>query len=422
MQTKGESPIPVIERDRRATKNQYNFVMFFVLAFFVLVLAVVVGMNVKNTMNLRSILADSVKSQLLSVSMAAREIIDVDAFIRYDRADVAELPEYRATLSRLRFLCDGVGAKYIYALKKQGDGYVFVFDTDAENEEVFINYDLSPVHEAAFAGKNAADIMNVQDEYGSFNTGAVPILNGGRVVGIVCTDIKDEYMANSLRMAYCNSAALVGMLAAAMLVTFCVVLRLLGRLKTMQQKLQRQALYDPVTDLPNRQYLLDHLEKLTSAELREPFALFFVDLDNFKTVNDNAGHDAGDELLRHIARYLDGALENTKSFRPAAGQLNIAARVGGDEFIQVVHGAETEEKAGEIASRLLGNFKNQYLDRYIEKYAVGLSVGVALYPYHADNYHVIIKYADMAMYAAKQAGKNQYRIYSDALNREKSGG
>ena len=134
-------------------------------------------------------------------------------------------------------------------------------------------------------------------------------------------------------------------------------------------------------------------------------------------MNDNAGHDAGDALLRHIAQYLDGALENTKSFRPAAGQLNIAARVGGDEFIQVVHGVETEEKAREIAIRLLGNFKNQYLDRFIEKYAVGLSVGVALYPYHSDNYHVIIKYADMAMYAAKQAGKNQYRLYSDELNR-----
>lgn len=392
--------------------------MFFVLAFFVLVLAVVVGMNVKNTMNLRSILADSVKSQLLSVSMAAREMIDVDDFIRYDSADAAALPEYQATLSRLRLLCDGVGAKYIYALKMQGDRYVFVFDTDSEDEEIFISYDLSPVHAAAFAGRNAADILNVEDEYGSFNTGAVPIWNKGQVVGIVCTDIKDEYMESSLTTAFYNSTMLVCMLAVTMLVTFVAVVQLLNRLKGMQQKLQRQALYDTVTDLPNRQYLMEHLAKLTSAAAQKPFALFFIDLDNFKTVNDNAGHDAGDELLRHIAQYLDGALEDTKSFRPAAGQLNIAARVGGDEFIQVVHGVETEERAGEIATRLLGNFKNQYLDRYIEKYAVGMSVGVALYPYHANNYHVIIKYADMAMYAAKQAGKNQYRIYSDELNRE----
>ena len=403
--------------DRRATKGQYDFVIFFVLVFFVLVLAVVVLMNVKNTMNLRDILAESVKSQLLSVSMAAREIVDVDDFMKYDNADVAALPEYQATLSRLRLLCDSVGAKYIYALKMQRGEAVFVFDTDSENEEIFISYDISPVHEAAFMGRNAADIMNVKDEYGSFNTGAVPIWNNGKVAGIICTDIKDEYMESSLATAYYNSAILVCMLAVTMLVTFYIVLQLLKRLKAMQQKLQRQALYDHVTDLPNRQYLMDHLAKLTSAKTRKPFALFFIDLDNFKTVNDNAGHDAGDALLRHIAQYLDGALENTKSFRPTAGQLNIAARVGGDEFIQVVHGVETEEKAREIAIRLLGNFKNQYLDRFIEKYAVGLSVGVALYPYHSDNYHVIIKYADMAMYAAKQAGKNQYRLYSDELNR-----
>ena len=103
-----------------------------------------------------------------------------------------------------------------------------------------------------------------------------------------------------------------------------------------------------------------------------------------------------------------------------SGALNIAARVGGDEFIQVVGGVDTAEKAAEIAGRLLADFKSQHLDRYIEKYNVGLSVGVALYPYHSDNYHVIIKYADMAMYAAKHAGKNQFCVYTDELNQPDS--
>ena len=410
-----------MNRGKRMTKKQYGSVIVSVLLFFILVLAIVVGMNVKNTMNLRSILTDSVKSQLISVSLAAREIIDVDAFVAYDSADVAELTAYQSTLSRLRLLCDSVGAKYIYALKMQDGKYVFVFDTDSEDEEIFIDYELSPVHAVAFTGRNAADIMNVDDQYGSFNTGAVPIWHDGKVVGIICTDIKDEYLESSFATAFYNSVMLVCILSITMLVTLYAVIQLLNRLRAMQQKLQRQALYDHVTDLPNRQYLMDHLAKLTSAEVQKPFALLFIDLDNFKLVNDNAGHDAGDELLRHIAQYLDGALENTKSFRPSAGQLNIAARVGGDEFIQVVYGVETEKEAEERAVRLLENFKSQHLDRFIEKYGVGLSIGVALYPYHSDNYHVIIKYADMAMYAAKQAGKNQYRIYSDELNQEISG-
>ena len=398
-------------------KRQHNIVIVALLAFFLLLLAIVVGMNVKNTINLRGILADSVKSQLISISIAAREMIDADAFVAYDGPEVAARDEYQETLSRLRALCDSVGAKYIYALKKQGDAYVFVFDTDTEDEEIFIEYELSPVHRLAFSGSNAADIMNVDDLYGSFNTGAVPIRWDGKVVGIVCTDIEDEYLGSSFETAFRNAVMLISILSVAMLTMLLIVLRLLKRLAAMRQKLRQQALYDNVTKLPNRQYLMDHLAKLTSAQDPQSFALFFIDLDNFKRVNDNAGHDAGDELLRHIAQYLDGALENAKSFRVGSGALNIAARVGGDEFIQVVGGVDTAEKAAEIAARLLNDFKSQHLDRYIEKYSVGLSVGVALYPYHSDNYHVIIKYADMAMYAAKRAGKNQFRIYTDELNR-----
>ena len=407
-------------KEKAAMKKQHNKIILIVLAFFALVLAIVVGMNVKNTMNLRGILADSVKSQLVSISIAAREIIDVDAFVGYGDAGVAGEEGYKSTLSRLRSLCDSVGAKYIYALKKQGNAYVFVFDTDTENEEIFIDYELSPVHRLAFAGSSAADIMNVDDEYGNFNTGAVPIWQNDKVVGIVCTDIEDEFLGSSFETAYLNSALLVGILVVAMLAMLLVVLQLLRRLTALQQQLRQQALYDNVTKLPNRQYLMNHLAMLTSAQDPEPFALFFIDLDNFKRVNDNAGHDAGDELLRHIAQYLDGALENAKSFRVGSGALNIAARVGGDEFIQVVGGVDTAEKAAEIAGRLLADFKSQHLDRYIEKYNVGLSVGVALYPYHSDNYHVIIKYADMAMYAAKHAGKNQFCVYTDELNQPDS--
>ena len=122
-------------------------------------------------------------------------------------------------------------------------------------------------------------------------------------------------------------------------------------------------------------------------------------------------------MLLHIAQYLDSSAENAKSFRPSAGQLNIAARVGGDEFIQVVNGVDTKEKAQEVTDHLLKNFASQHIDRYIEKYGVGMSIGVALYPYHSDNYHVLIKYADMAMYHAKHGGKNQYRIYTDEMSK-----
>ena len=399
--------------------KQYRFIPVAVLLFFMLILAVVVGMSIKNTANLRGILTDSVKSQLISTSLAAREMLDAEAFVHYGDASVAKDPAYQATLSKLRALADSVGAQYIYALKQQSDKYVFVFDTDVANDAIFIPYTPSPVHKAAFGGRNAADVMNVQDEYGSFNTGAVPILHQGQVVGVISTDIEDTYLESSYNTAFRNAILLIVALLATMAGMFLGMLRLLRRIEDMQNRLKQQAHYDTITGLPNRQYLMEHLAKLKADPGKEAFGLIFIDLDNFKQVNDNAGHDAGDDLLRSIAQYLEHALTDAKSFRPSAGKLNIAARVGGDEFIQVVNGLDSAAKAAQAAEQLLNGFKTETISRYVDKYNVGLSIGIALYPHDTEDYHVLIKYADIAMYHAKRGGKNQYRVYTDEMGQEK---
>jgi diguanylate cyclase (GGDEF)-like protein len=195
---------------------------------------------------------------------------------------------------------------------------------------------------------------------------------------------------------------------------------LLRRVTAMQNKLFRMANYDLITGLPNRQYLMDYLARISekASKTNEPFALMFIDLDNFKKVNDGAGHDAGDELLRHIATYLSGIHENSKEFRPSAGILNVSARIGGDEFLQVVPGISTETEAAIAAQKVLDNFHSQALDRFIEKYKVGLSIGVALFPYHSANYNVLIKYADIAMYHAKHGTKHSFCIYTDEMGQE----
>lgn len=406
------------KRGFRMTKKQSNAAIFIAVAFMVLLLSVVVGMNIKNQMDQQKILEDSVRSQLISISIAACEILDVDAFAKYDRADVSEDKLYQQTLAQLRSLCDSVGAEYIYALKLLDGEYVFVFDTDVENEEIFIPYELSPVHEQAFLGFKTADIMNVSDEYGTFNTGAVPIWKDDKVIGIICTDIEDQYLAQSRQTSLFNALVLITILILSMGIMLIMLVNLLRRTHAMQSSLEQMAHYDNVTGLPNRQHLLGYLEKQTSKKENRPFALLFIDLDNFKTVNDNAGHDAGDELLRYVAQYLDGALEGGKSFRPSAGMLNIAARIGGDEFIQVISDVESEQQAVEYAKQLLEGFHKQNTNRYVEKYDVSMSIGIALYPFHTDNFHVLIKYADIAMYCAKRAGKHQISIYTDEMSKE----
>jgi diguanylate cyclase (GGDEF)-like protein len=390
---------------------------FIICLFCVLVVLISISISVKSGRESQAILESSIEAQLLSISVAAREMIDVPRFMEYnslqDTQDDARA--YAETLGHLRNLCAETGAEYIYALKEIEGGYYFVFDTDTEDEAVFIAYELEPVHQQAFAGSDAVGIMNVKDIYGSFNTGAVPIWFNGEVVGIICADIEDFYLITNISASERNLVILSVSLLLVLAVMVISMLILMRKLRGTQNRLHRLAHYDSLTDLPNRQSLMEYLEKISTIEAKPPFALLFIDLDNFKLVNDNAGHDAGDELLRKVSHYLNSGSHDIMSFRPSAGILNVAARVGGDEFVQVVPGVMNEQQAETIAKALLGGFLQSDFGRYIDKYKVGLSIGVSLYPYHSENYHALIKYADIAMYNAKHGGKGNYCIYSDEL-------
>jgi len=396
------------------------------IVFFTIVAGIAVFMTIKNTHDLMNILEESISSSLISSSIAARELLDIDRFDSYNSAEDVEndIEAYEQTLENMRSLKRQVGVTYIYALKLIDGKYYFVFDTDEESDTLFDEYEIYPVHERAFLGEESAGVMNVTDEYGDFNTGAVPILKNGRVIGIISTDIEDAYIKESNVAANRNTLALILIMAATMSIVTVIVSLLLRKVQKMQDKLFQMANYDVLTGLPNRQFLMTYMPEMAGKALKNqtPFAFFLIDIDNFKSVNDGAGHDAGDELLQHIAKYLDSIHNNSKSFRPAAGALNVSARIGGDEFVQVIPGVSTEEEARVIAKKVLDNFASQAVDRFVEKYHVGLSIGVALFPYHTENFNVLIKYADMAMYHAKKDGKNNFCIYSDEMNQAKPDG
>ena len=420
--------LPAPEHDHsfvnHSKKNKLQSLgLLLVIGFFIVILGIVVYMTQKNSYELRALLDSSIESQLVSTSMNALEVIDVDAFELYNSMeDVRNDGEaYYQTLDRLRNIQSTSKAKYIYALKQLGDGkYYFVFDTDTEDETILEDagpYELETIHEQAFLGKQSFD-LNMSDEWGHYHTGAVPIRKQGRVIGIVCTDIDNTLWAQSNDAARANIRYLLAAISVTMLMVLFVTSILLRRLQITQDELFQMANFDSVTSLPNRRYLMDYLKNISTngGVTKDPFALLLIDLDNFKSVNDHAGHDAGDALLRHIAAYLDSIHENSRAFRPTAGLLNVSARIGGDEFVQVFHGVKTEAEACVIAQKLLNGFSSQTMDRYIKKYQVGLSIGIALYPLHSDNYHVLIKYADLAMYHAKRDGKNAYRVYEDEMH------
>lgn len=415
------------------------------------ILALSIGLYAANGLSSRELLAESIESQLMTVATSAESRVSGDVMEKYtsfgyyfdgytgnpddyyktvDDEKVfagsdSFTDEYQGILTTLRELRDTAQVDYVYAVMKVGDVYRLVYDTDEEDEEPFCDYDDFEdidIFVGAMGGTPGAGVMNVTDEWGSYNSAAMPVKNSsGKVVGIICADILDTLYSQEIVQFTTGIITLVVVLTAVLLLFGAALVYLLNHIKRIQDNLNKMAHYDKLTDLPNRRFLLEQLAEMTVKKPSEPFALLFVDLDNFKKVNDNAGHDAGDELLRHIATYLQGAHQNSEVFRMSAGAVNVTARVGGDEFIMIAPGIDKEEDAGAFAQELLDGFAREHIDKYIEKYEVGLSIGVALYPGHISNFHTLINYADTAMYHAKKAGKNRYCIYTDEMNKKTDG-
>ncbi len=181
-----------------------------------------------------------------------------------------------------------------------------------------------------------------------------------------------------------------------------VTLRDITEFKLHQQTLAKLAVTDTLTGLPNRRWLDDYLPGALgrARSARKRVALLFIDLDNFKHINDTMGHAAGDELLRAAAVCLKTAVRGSDH----------VVRIGGDEFTVLVENLERDADAELIASQVVGAFaQSTHFARWAAA-NVKASVGVALYPTHAADAGQLLRQADLAMYAAKTAGKGCYRL------------
>lgn len=177
--------------------------------------------------------------------------------------------------------------------------------------------------------------------------------------------------------------------------------------KEYEDKIHDLAYHDSLTQLPNRRLLLDRLEHAITVSYRENtmLAVLFLDIDQFKPVNDQLGHDVGDELLKAIAIRITATLR----------QEDTVSRVSGDEFIILLNTISLEQDAGIVAEKIINQIKTNFFISGHE-ISISASIGIALYPHHGTTTEQLLKNADYAMYQAKRAGKSQYR-YSLYLTR-----
>lgn len=177
--------------------------------------------------------------------------------------------------------------------------------------------------------------------------------------------------------------------------------------RSVEARLAYMAMHDALTGLPNRAFFSDHIERAAKIATAETaIALLYLDVDHFKHINDSKGHAAGDALLCQVAARL----------RQLAGEGDLVARLGGDEFALLVR----LDQAGGIerfAERLLSSLSAPFnLDGANEH--VTCSIGIAIAPDHADDDDVLMRHADLALYAAKESGRSTYRFYEPTMRLE----
>ncbi len=192
-----------------------------------------------------------------------------------------------------------------------------------------------------------------------------------------------------------------GLIISGLALMVMYVMESVRKRRIYQRRIYHYAHYDLLTDLPNRVLFFDRLDQLILQFSRYggSFALLFVDLDGFKAVNDEHGHEVGDEALRTVA----------KRFKDLLRASDTVARVGGDEFTVLLPSVTNIEKATEVADRIVRAIAPPMVLAG-NRCQLGASVGVVLFPLHGETSQALIQAADQAMYQAKAAGKSTFRL------------
>jgi diguanylate cyclase (GGDEF)-like protein len=225
------------------------------------------------------------------------------------------------------------------------------------------------------------------------------------------TVIENEFvaaMSDASRMSYRLLQGIMLAAAPALLMLAIVLsLRILQQRRRMEQRVSHMAFHDELTSLPNRMMLSARLDQALSRHRRagSQLAILFLDVDRFKVINDSLGHETGDALLRHIADRL----------RAHSREGDTIARMGGDEFVVLIENSGNLQDVSARAQRLVEELASPYM-LGINDYHITVSIGISIFPADGRDATTLLKSADVAMYRAKDTGRNNYQFYSAAMN------
>lgn len=246
-----------------------------------------------------------------------------------------------------------------------------------------------------FASLKDLDYLETQllAKAGMVSSWCIPVYTNNQVVGIINT-ATDQPHDHGEKLK--NILSTIGSIMGASLERINV-----------QRLLRHQAHHDPLTGLANRAQFQELLTVLLADNSTLPFALLFIDLDNFKNINDSLGHGIGDRLLCNVAQRITEAVSD-----PC-----LMARLGGDEFIVTLPNFKSMGTIAEVAKGIIEALQIPF-DIDDHKLFIGASIGVSCHPEHGSIASDLVKYADIAMYHAKSLGRNNYQFFTQALSDE----
>lgn len=189
---------------------------------------------------------------------------------------------------------------------------------------------------------------------------------------------------------------------------FVITINDISAHKAYEERLDFLSYHDPLTELPNRNLFRERVERgiREAARRSRMTALLFIDLDQFKHVNDSMGHVVGDDFLREIARRL----------REVTGPDDTVARLGGDEFGVLLEGLDHVDDAASVAQKVLNGIRRGFT-RHEQEFHPSASIGISCFPDDGEGFEALMKHGEMAMYQAKESGRNTYRYFSMDMNR-----
>lgn len=182
----------------------------------------------------------------------------------------------------------------------------------------------------------------------------------------------------------------------------------ISKLKSAEQRLEQMALYDSLTGLPNRTLFYQRLEEVFAyTDNSHHSAIMFIDLDRFKGINDTYGHNVGDQLLQQVAIRLQSCVKSRDT----------VCRLGGDEFTLIIRDSRSLDKIESIAHRILASLREPYQLGDIRCFTSG-SIGIALPGQDGDDSYTLTRHADLAMYQAKESGRNNIQFFDQTINQK----